>query len=80
MAGEFGSPPRRARSRESFMGSGRGCDALPEGLEESGGTSREPGGLGKVWRGQEVCPEGQEGSGGPTERDGRSWEVLSEGQ
>ena len=31
MAGGFGSPPKRARSRESFMGARRGRDALLEG-------------------------------------------------
>ena len=36
----------------------RGWEAVPKGQGESGGTSREAGGVGKVWRGWEACLDG----------------------
>ena len=47
MAGGVGSPPKRATSRESIMGGGRGRDALLEGWEESGGLPENQEGLGR---------------------------------
>ena len=93
MAVGVGSPPKRTRSRESFMGAGRGRDALLEGWEESGGTSREPGVVGKVWRpaqragrGREAHLERREGSIGkeeyrrPSWRAGKGREAFTEGR
>ena len=81
--------------RKSSWRAGRGQEALQEGQEESGGTSREPGGVGRTGRvgrpyrkGREELggPPGESGGGGRpiqragrVEREGRVREALWEG-